>query len=261
MLRIDDIDGTRTRLEYLDDIFQTLGWLGIEPDEGPSGVSDFQQNFSQHLRLDTYNQLLKQLKSKGLLFSCDCSRSQIKKASKNGQYPETCRSLAKPFDASTHAWRIVTPKEETYLLPDLKKPQSNFPLPKFMNDFVVRKKDGLPSYQIASLADDLHHNINFIVRGEDLIPSTSAQYFLAQKLNLKPFLQTSFLHHPLLLDTSGQKLSKSDGAISIKYLRENEVSKKSFLIQMGKALGLLPKYCENLNSMLESFEINAFLGK
>ncbi|MDW7694334.1 glutamate--tRNA ligase family protein [Flammeovirgaceae bacterium SG7u.111] len=261
LLRIDDIDAARTRPEYLEDIFQTLDWLGIEPDEGPSDVSDFQQNFSQHLRLENYNILLEQLKSKSMLFSCDCSRSQIKKASTNGQYPGTCRSLAKPFNTPNHAWRIITLKEENYSVPDLKSPQPTFPLTQQMKDFVVKKKDGLPSYQIASLADDLYYNINFIVRGEDLVSSTSAQHFLAKKLDLSHFLHTQFLHHSLLLDASGQKLSKSEGAISIKYLRENEISKKNLLSQMGKELGLLPTHCENLNSMLDNFEINAFLGK
>jgi glutamyl/glutaminyl-tRNA synthetase len=77
-------------------------------------------------------------------------------------------------------------------------------------DFTVRRRDGIPAYQIASLTDDVHFGITHIVRGEDLLPSTAAQLFLAEKLGLTSFLQSKFLHHALITDESGQKLSKSN---------------------------------------------------
>ena len=87
-------------------------------------------------------------------------------------------------------------------------------------DPVIRQRNGRPSYQIASLSDDIDFNIDLIVRGSDLQPSTLIQLHLASVLNLPAFSEARFLHHPLLTDDGGSKLSKSHGAGSLKALRE-----------------------------------------
>ncbi|MBK9176053.1 MAG: hypothetical protein IPM46_06885 [Flavobacteriales bacterium] len=78
---------------------------------------------------------------------------------------------------------------------------------------------GRPSYQIASLVDDAEHGTTFIVRGQDLLASTACQLYMADRLGLEGFTRVRFLHHPLLIDESGGKLSKSEGARSIKSMR------------------------------------------
>ena len=111
LLRIDDLDAERMRIEYLDDIFRTLDWLGIEWDEGPTSVADFQQNWSQHHRLDLYQNALEELKNtEGVVYACNCSRKQINAASLNGLYPQTCRFKHLDFEAKETAWRIHVPE-------------------------------------------------------------------------------------------------------------------------------------------------------
>jgi glutamyl-tRNA synthetase len=85
-----------------------------------------------------------------------------------------------------------------------------------MRDPMLRQRNGSPAYQLASLADDVDHNINLIVRGEDLLPSTSCQLYVARLLGLRSFQQARFIHHPLITNANGAKLSKSEGASSLK---------------------------------------------
>lgn len=200
LLRIDDLDADRKRPEYVQDVFDSLAWLGIDWDDGPRSVEDFEQNWSQHLRLGLYENLLQQLEKQGLVFACQKSRKDL--APFGGAYPPEFREQNLPLDAPDVSWRVATPP--------------GFPMP----DFVVRRRDGLPAYQVASLADDVYFGITHIVRGEDLRASTAAQIFLAEKLRLSDFLKIQFWHHPLLTDARGEKLSKSAGADSLRAMRE-----------------------------------------
>jgi len=95
-------------------------------------------------------------------------------------------------------------------------------LPVEMRDFVVRKRDGFPAYQLSSLVDDLHYGVDLIVRGEDLWASTLAQLYLSYPLGAAEFRDVRFYHHPLLM-TGGEKLSKSAGSTSIQYLRKQRL--------------------------------------
>lgn len=200
LLRIDDLDAERKRPEFVQDIFETLDWLGLDWDEGPQNPDDFEKNWSQNLRIELYDNLLRQLREQGLLFACAKSRRDL--APYGGAYPSEFRQQNLSLDVSGVSWRIATP-------PD-------FPLP----DFVVRRKDGVPAYQLASLADDLYFGITHVVRGEDLRASTTAQQFLAECLGRQDFLAIPFLHHPLVRDARGEKLSKSAGADSLQAWRQ-----------------------------------------
>ncbi len=203
LLRIDDLDADRKRPEYVEDIFRTLDWLKIDWDEGPSGPDDFEKNWSQACRRDLYEDMLTRLRRDDALFACGKSRKEL--AAFGDNYPETFRRQNIAHDTPEVAWRVKTP-------------------PGFaMHDFVVRRRDGVPAYQIASLADDVHFNITHIVRGEDLRASSAAQVFLAEKLGLSGFLNTKIWHHPLLLDCLGNKLSKSAGASALREMQKREV--------------------------------------
>jgi len=101
----------------------------------------------------------------------------------------------------------------------------------------VRKKDGFPSYQLTSVIDDLRYRVDVVVRGEDLWQSTLAQHELASALGAADFMQKTFYHHPLIKDSAGNKLSKSAGATSIKYLREQGKSAGDVYNLIGNILG------------------------
>jgi glutamyl/glutaminyl-tRNA synthetase len=260
LLRIDDLDAERMRPEYVEDIFKTLDWLGLDWDEGPSSVADFSQNWSQHLRLDLYEKALSDLQKTGDLYGCNCSRKDIKLRSKNGLYPNTCRENRLLNDEPTSArfktspklmpntaWRVVVKENKGVHFKNFEKegPLSingifddfYVDLAEKMGDFIIRQKNGLPSYQLASLVDDTLYNVNFVVRGEDLLNSTAAQIFLAEKLNKTDFLSTNFWHHPLITDLNGAKLSKSEGAASLLDFRKRNDSAASVVKQAARWLG------------------------
>jgi glutamyl-tRNA synthetase len=208
LLRIDDLDADRKRAEYIDDIFASVQWLGLDFDGPPIYQSE---------QVERYDEILARLRKSGLLFACKKSRREL--AEHGGQYPKAFRAQGLSLDDPDVSWRIKTPE--------------GFPLP----DFVVRRRDGIPAYQVASLADDLHFGTTHLIRGEDLADSTRAQMFLAEVLGETAFLQVKCLHHPLFLENNGEKLSKSAGASSLKALREHEAPLSSVYRQMGQMLG------------------------
>ncbi len=220
LLRIDDLDADRSRKKYVNDIFETLEWLGLDYDEGPSGPDDFYANYSQHLRLPLYQEALETLRNSGHLFACTCSRRQIRRQSGDGRYPGTCHGRNLDWWAPKTAWRVRVPDTAIVSFEEWQRGLQKVSLGTEMGDFVIRQKNRQPAYQISSLIDDLYWNINFVVRGEDLLPSTAAQLYLAQLLDQRAFSKATFWHHRLLTNDQGEKLSKSKAAESLKVRRE-----------------------------------------
>ncbi|MBC7775839.1 MAG: hypothetical protein H7246_10435 [Phycisphaerae bacterium] len=245
-LRIDDLDTERIRPEYLEDIFETLHWLKLDWDTDhnpPPRLALWRLNqspitnspitnqpitnqpiyqihpaYRQAGNLQHYFKILERLREQGVLFACQKSRRDLEPF--NNVYPPEFREQGLSLDTPDVAWRIKTPP--------------NFPLP----DFIVRRRDGVPAYQVASFADDLHFGITHIVRGADLEDSTAAQCFLARLLSEDNFLKINFLHHPLVLGEAGEKLSKSAGSNSLKAMREAGVGPEKIFQTVGAWLGL-----------------------
>ncbi len=227
LLRIDDLDKPRIRPEYIDDIFETLQFLGIRCNEGPQDSAGLAAAWSQQHRMPLYTDALAVLKARGRVFACTCSRTQ--------QAACTCRQKALPLEAPNTSWRLLTTEEPMAV----KQADGRFltaALPPQMKDFMVRRKDGLPAYQLASVVDDLHFGIDFIVRGEDLWPSTLAQLQLAQMLEKPAFGNIAFHHHRLLKNDQGEKLSKSAGAASVRHWRGDGRSVAEFVAYLGALL-------------------------
>lgn len=218
LLRIDDLDAERKRPEYVQDIFESLDWLGLDRDEGPRSADDFEKNWSQHLRLPLYFNVLERLREKGLLFACRKSRRDL--APYGNAYPPGFRDQGLSLEDPDVAWRLKTP-------PGLA-----------LRDFAVRRRDGVPAYQVASVADDLYFGITHVIRGADLAESTDAQRFLARCLGEDKFLKINFLHHPLIINEHGEKLSKSAGASSLKALREGGGGAEAVFRRVAAVLGL-----------------------
>ena len=212
LLRIDDLDRERANKSFVQDIFDTLNFLEITCDDGPRNMPDYETNWSQLHRMTIYTNALQQLKLSGEIFACQCSRTQIPTC--------TCRDRSIPLDTENVNWRLHTNHEREFSVTTLNNGIIQTKLPAEMKDFVVKKKDGYPAYQLTSMVDDLHFGIDLIVRGEDLWPSTIAQHYLADVLGLPAFKEITFHHHPLIMEKDDKKLSKSAGATSIKYLRK-----------------------------------------
>ncbi len=238
LLRIDDLDQQRVNIDYVEDIFATLSLLGIQWQEGPHNRNEFQQTYSQLKRVESYEAYLRQLVANKQVYACTCSRSAILQRSPLGHYDGYCRAKGLPLDTPQACWRLYTDREANVLVNELYAEPLQQKLPIDMYDFVVRKKDGLPAYQLASLADDCYYGIDLIVRGKDLWASTIAQLYLARLLNKTSFLDTTFVHHSLLLTTAGEKMSKSVGDTAVKTLREQGVSASELFKHIAKGLGV-----------------------
>jgi glutamyl-tRNA synthetase len=171
------------------------------------------------MRLERYHRMLSQLAETGKVFACNCSRADIQRGSSDGQYPGYCRDKGLPLDTPDAAWRLRTEKDDVAAWNDGILGMQRVELFNRVRDFIVRRRDGLPAYQLASVCDDEEYGINLIVRGMDLIDSTAAQLRLAAVLGLETFRSCRFYHHPLLQDESGEKLSKSAGSQSLKAMR------------------------------------------
>ncbi len=231
LLRIDDLDQARVNDQYVQDIFDTLNFLEIKWDEGPRDAKDFEENWSQLHRMEKYRATLGQLAANGHVYACVCSRRQLAEG-------ETCvcRDKHLPLDTENASWRFIT-SNDLISVKDYNGQITQAHLPADMQNFVVRKKDGFPAYQLTSVVDDLFYGVDLIVRGEDLWPSTLAQLMLAKALGGNNFGDIAFYHHPLLMETSGKKLSKSAGATSIKYLRDSKKDKQYIYALMAEMLG------------------------
>lgn len=225
MLRIDDLDRGRVDNDYVQDVFDTLNFLNIDYDEGPRNLQDYESKWSQMHRMGIYKTYLDQLRDAKLVYACVCSRTQIVIC--------RCRNKNLPLDTPEANWRLIT-GGQTLNIKTLNDGLVATKLPDKMYDFVVKKKDGYPAYQLASLADDLHFGVDLIVRGQDLWASTIAQCYLAQVLGKADFQNITFHHHTLLMDRGDKKLSKSAGATSIKYLREHGKTGEDVLAEIER---------------------------
>jgi glutamyl-tRNA synthetase len=237
LLRIDDLDPQRTRNEYIQDIFDTIDFLEIPFDEGPGTVSEFRQEYSQIHRLPSYQKIIEELKEKKLVFSCDCSRKTLLENHPKRWYTGTCLQRNIALDKNQTSLRLHTDESKEMLVRLYAEGLSACSLPESMKYFMVQKKDGFPSYQLASLADDINFGVDLIVRGMDLMPSSIAQIYLSHHLKNNSFKSNTFYHHQLF-KAQGEKLSKSKGSYSIHQMRKTGVKKDAIYLLAGKHLGL-----------------------
>lgn len=214
LLRIDDSDSQRIRDEYIQDIFDSISWLEIPISYGPKNMEDFKSKYSQGLKKDHYFKMINKIPD---TFVCQCSRSFLKE----NQCP--CKNMNLKYTPGENSIRVEVKNQELF---------------NSVGDFVVWRKDDLPSYQLASLVDDIDNNINLIIRGEDLMSSTKAQFYLAELLNDTVYTHAHFMHHPLIKDKNNDKISKSqnsneDTSLSLKAWREEGKTKVDLVKHFG----------------------------
>jgi glutamyl-tRNA synthetase len=217
-LRIDDIDTARARGAYVDDIRGLLDWLGI----------DVAASWSQSDRLDRYREVSDS--ASGLLtYACGCSRRELTGPATGG-CPGGCRAAGLTLSPGRTALRVVVPEGT-----EVEVDGVSVRLDLVMGDFVVWRRDDLPAYQLASIVDDVDLGVTHIVRGVDLLESTAAQRFLARGLGLNPFADMTILHHGLITDTDGTKLSKSQVTSGQPLPRTDEV--RTLISEVADELG------------------------
>jgi glutamyl-tRNA synthetase len=220
LLRIDDLDRERFRVEYVHDIFDTLDFLEINIDLGPKNLQEFENEWSQIHRMKSYTDALEKLRSNPKVFACDCSRKKIQQLDPSGYYLGQCLERRLALDRPEVAWRIDTSESDFIQYIEYPDQQKSGLIQQDSMFYIIRKKDGLPAYHLTSLIDDLHFGVDLIVRGNDLFPSTLAQLDLARNLGEDKFRQITFHHHAIIRGPKQEKLSKSEGATSIQFLRK-----------------------------------------
>lgn len=221
LLRIEDHDRQRSRPEYESAILEDLEWLGFIPDEPAlaafrAGRCDGRQSD----RSAVYESALATLRHAGLVYACECSRKEIVAAGGDAaadelRYPGTCATKGLPFDRGCGLRVRLEPSVERFV-DDLKGPQEQQPSEQ-CGDLLVRDREGNWTYQFVAAVDDFAQGVTTVIRGEDLLPSTGRQIQLARLLGRD--VPPRFLHHPLIMKSPIQKLSKSDGDTGVRDLR------------------------------------------
>ncbi len=204
LLRIEDVDTTRCKPLYADEIIATLAAFGFKWD------GDIRVQSGQ---ISRYEAALAPLDSRRLTFACACSRREVADSATAGidgpVYPGTCRT--KGLAADGNAIRLRVPATRICFT-DRTQGQLCQDLAQDIGDFVLRRRDGLIAYQLAVVVDDAEQNVTHVVRGADLLDSTARQIYLQQALGLPT---PSYLHIPVVTNADGQKLSKQTLAPAI----------------------------------------------
>jgi len=222
-LRIEDLDQTRCRPEFVDGIYEDLRWLGLDWDE-PVLV--------QSQRTTVYQAALDNLRSQGLAYACFCTRADIALSltAPHGDaaatYPGTCRGLPDdPERRATmpHSWRLDSAKalelagRPSWVEDDGQRFTSSIA---DFDDAILARKDAPASYHLSCVIDDAESGVTMVVRGADLRASTPIQRLLQQLLGLP---EPSYLHHPLVVHQDGRRLAKRDLAPTLAAMRESGV--------------------------------------
>ena len=203
-LRIDDADAARYRSIYTDDIFRVLCELKIEWTIGPRDAADFEARWSQRNKTEYYRSELSLLRDSPIeTYVCRCSRSIIEGVPSGG-CPGQCRTARHEFVAHESTMRVHVPIGTSVPIND-----QVVRLDTELGDFVIWRRDDLPAYQLISVIEDRDLGTTHIVRGEDLLASTAAQIFIASPLNANNVVEAHYIHHSLINDAAGHKLSNS----------------------------------------------------
>ncbi len=226
ILRNEDIDSTRFKLEFVAQMIEDLRWFGFKWQEGPDCGGPFAP-YNQSERFQVYRAALEQLRVGGYVYPCTCSRKDIRDAASapnvEGEepiYPGTCRSknssTLNPQPSTRFNWRFRVPDGEAISFADGNCGPQTFVAGRDFGDFVVWRQDDVPAYQLACVVDDAAMRVSEVVRGADLLVSTARQLLLYRALGLPP---PEFFHCALVLDNQGQRLAKRHDALSLRALR------------------------------------------
>ncbi len=223
LLRIEDLDAGRCKPEFVAGIYEDLRWLGIAWDGEP---------VVQSQRTAAYAAALSDLRDRGLVYPCFCTRADIAAAlsaphEASAAYPGTCRGLADDPSrraSMAHSWRLNGVKAVATAGSDA-----------VVDDVVLARKDAPAAYHLACVVDDAASGVDLVVRGVDLLASTPVQRLLQALLGLP---EPTYLHHPLVAHADGRRLAKRDHAPTLAAMRAAGVEGRALAKEL--AGGRLP---------------------
>ncbi|MES9962062.1 MAG: glutamate--tRNA ligase [Candidatus Sedimenticola sp. 20ELBAFRAG] len=233
VLRIEDTDLERSTAESVNAILEGMTWLGLEYDEGP---------FYQTKRFDRYNEVIDELMDKGLAYRCNCSKERLddlrETAMANKQKPRYdghCRG--KQIDPNEpHVIRFSNPVDGSVVVDDMVRGRVVFNNEE-LDDLIIRRTDGSPTYNLTVVVDDHDMGINHVVRGDDHINNTPRQINIFQAMGWE---LPKFAHLPMILGDDGARLSKRHGAVSVmQYMEDGYLPEAllNYLVRLGWSHG------------------------
>ena len=242
ILRIEDTDQERSKPEYEKNIFDALRWCGLEWDEGPDVGGNFGP-YRQSERLELYKKYAEELLDKDKAYPCFCTPEELAERKKSGHfgYDGTCRYLTKEQinekkqTGLPYVIRLKMPKEGTCTYEDGVKGSCSAPWAD-IDDQILLKSDGFPTYHLANVVDDKLMEITHVIRGDEWISSTPKHIYLYESFGWEA---PKFLHMPLLLGIDGKKLSKRRNPTSIFFYKDSgylNEALRNFLTLMGYSM-------------------------
>ena len=257
LLRIEDMDQSRRVEGAVENLIENLRWAGIDFDEGPGRDSD-NGPYYQSQRLDIYHRHVNQLLDAGHAYPCFCSPERLDQLRKDQQsrnlqtrYDGLCRSID-PLEAQEraatepHVVRMKVPATGEMVFQDRVRGEIHYPWNQ-LEDQVILKSDGFPTYHLANVVDDHLMGVDTVVRGEEWLPSTPKHILLYQHFGWE---LPVFAHLPLLLNPDRSKLSKRQGDVAVEDYRAKGFSPEA-LINFVALLGWSPGDDRELFSMDE----------
>ena len=230
VLRIEDLDPLRCRPEWTERAIEDLAWLGVRWSEGP---------LYQSQRRAVYEAAWRVLRDGGHVYPCTASRREIRDAAHAPHdddedvepvFPPALRPpIGTGQDAESPAgvvWRFRVPDGGTVRFTDALRGAQSFTAGVDFGDFVVWRKDDVPAYELAVVADDVAMKITEVVRGEDLLRSTARQLLVYRALGAAP---PAWRHVPLVRDAEGRRLAKRHRPLSVRELRARGMTAREVL--------------------------------
>ena len=261
ILRIEDLDPQRSRMEYAEQIEQDLKWLGLEWDEGGSSGGPYSPYY-QSQRQEIYDYYFRQLQQQQTVYPCYCTRADILAATQAPHlgeptlaYPGTCRNLTdeerrRKSLVKQPSYRLKVPSE-TVTFEDGHYGPCRTNLAQTCGDFIVRRADGVFAYQLAVVVDDMLMHINQVVRGRDLLSSTPQQIYLYELFNSSVPM---FYHVPLLMSSEGSRLCKRDKSMDMGELKKLYTKPEQLLGLIGAVCGIIDRQEEvTASELLKEF--------
>lgn len=242
LLRIEDLDPQRCRLDYARQLEDDLLWLGLEWDEGGVDGKGTDGPYVQSQRGDIYAHYLRLLQERGMTYPCYCTRADIMATQapheSDGRvvYAGTCRHLPPRPDVPASIRLCVPDRVISFTDQAFGTQRTN--LAQHCGDFILRRKDGAWAYQLAVVVDDALMGVTEVVRGEDLLLSTPQQIYLQELLG---FPTPTYRHIPLLKNEAGQRLSKRDSSLDMSVLRQQHTPEE-LIGRLALRTGLITSY-------------------
>lgn len=250
LLRIEDTDLERSTTESVDAILEGMTWLGLEYDEGP---------FFQTHRFKRYQEVVEQLLDSGHAYHCYCSKDELEAMREEQmanklkpRYDGRCRHRTSPKEGVSPVVRFKNPLEGSVVVEDMVRGPVTFEN-KELDDLIIARSDGVPTYNLTVVVDDMEMEVTHVIRGDDHLNNSPRQINILRALGHTP---PRYAHLAMILGSDGQRLSKRHGAVSVMQYRDEGYLPEAllnYLVRLGWSRG--DQEIFSIDEMIEHFDL------